>query len=67
MRHANYVCVCFDNPQRVPIAKVETQSKRDGDRPPISTPPNWSLELLHATEDCRPFVQQRSLRYAMFD
>jgi hypothetical protein len=67
MRHANYVCVCFDNPQRVPIAKVETQSKRDGDRPPISTPPNWSLELLHATEDCRPFVQQRSLRYALFD
>lgn len=80
LRTASTVCVCFDAPEHVPIAKVETQRKRDcagyeeaevgetnGREAGRSVLSRADSEWFAQQHDCRPLLKSRETRYRLFD
>jgi len=75
MSAARIVVLCFDVPALVPPTKRETQARRDaratgagpGGRPGYPTDATFDVAALAALPDCHPLVENREMRYRLFD
>lgn len=73
MAAARIVVLCFDQPDLVPPTKRETQARRDSrvagpDRlAGYPTDATFGVATLEALPDCHPLVENREMRYRLFD
>ena len=73
MATARVVVLCFDDPTLVPPTKRQTQARRDarasGSGQLAGYPVNGDFDVatLGALPDCHPLIENREMRYRLFD